>query len=78
MRLWLGVSVRAVGVWTGDLVPGLLGVRIEVGCIEGVVRGGLLYQAVLHGGSFSAELRVWSRNAVGAVGKCRKTLLVHG
>lgn len=38
MRLWLGVSVRAVGVWTGDPVPGLLGVRIEMGCIEGVVR----------------------------------------
>ena len=40
--------------------------------------GRLLYQAVLHGRSFSAELRVWSGNAVGAVGKCREDPSVQG
>lgn len=49
------------------------------GCSAGlrVWSGRPRYQAVLHGGSFSAELRVWLGTAVGTVGKCGEDPLVQ-
>ena len=62
MRLWLGVSVRAVGVWMGGPSSRASGVWTEVGWVEGVIR-----EASVPG---CVTWREFQCRAEGVVGEC--------